>query len=100
VKAIATILSVLFLMLSMLPCADDEVNDNGLAEIHIQHQHEHTDAELCSPFCQCLCCVTNVVTNYNLVNPSLLVHQQLAQVIYFDILGKDIVDSLLHPPQV
>jgi hypothetical protein len=60
-RAIASILALLILILSCIPCADGgtgmerHVTQSVCADTAPQHTpHEHQD--LCSPFCACSCC--------------------------------------------
>jgi hypothetical protein len=100
-KIKATILSISFLMLTMFPCADNESVDVCAVEIHfhIQGNQGHADNDLCSPFCLCLCCNSNITTNHNINNPLLAVKQHVHQTFYSGVSGKDIPHSLLQPPQ-
>ncbi|WP_417884943.1 DUF6660 family protein [Zunongwangia sp.] len=61
VRFIATILSILFLSLSFIPC--DDVANASESEEHIvqSYAHQNNDSDLCSPFCQCHCCHSHVV---------------------------------------
>jgi hypothetical protein len=58
-KVLSLFLCLYFMLLSVMPCSDVEectesINTSIAAlESHGDHSHE---AELCSPFCVCLCC--------------------------------------------
>lgn len=85
----------------MFPCADTESVDVCDVEIHyhMQGNQGHTDTDLCSPFCLCLCCNSNITTYHSFNNPLLAVNQQAHQTYYIGISGKDIPHYLLQPPQ-
>lgn len=67
VKLVSTILSVYFLVLTVMPCADAQLISIGeeLSSVHDEADHsghDHSSGEdLCSPFCVCQCCHTDVV---------------------------------------
>jgi hypothetical protein len=100
-KIKATILSISFLMLTMFPCTETESADVCGVEVHyhMQGNQGHSDTDLCSPFCLCLCCNTNITTNHNLNYALLAANQQVHKTIYRGISEKDILHSLLQPPQ-
>lgn len=75
-KFLSSILSLLLLVLSCLPCADADLvvnssnNDKMLAENHVDHSNEmHFD--LCSPFCICNCCGIQILNFTPTLNFSL-----------------------------
>ncbi|HBF20185.1 MAG TPA: hypothetical protein DDW81_08800, partial [Cryomorphaceae bacterium] len=63
----SAILSIYFLGLSLLPCADfDQVTGEYGQQVFVDHDHSgHTHDipadDQCSPFCMCHCCHTHVV---------------------------------------
>lgn len=63
------------MVLFIMPCADmyeKDVFNNHEHSTEITHQdnHEHTDSDLCTPFCLCGCCgiVSGVVLQWNVFN--------------------------------
>lgn len=101
-KTIAFILSVYILALNFAPCEDSSITDNDIKDEVSQggdSDHEHSGLDLCSPFCQCHCCHVHTIysnlsdfeVNTNLISTNLFLH--------FDSFGKDIPNSILHPPQ-
>lgn len=67
VKFLSAILSIYFLALTVMPCADQQLIPirGELAHTHNEADHsghDHSsDEDLCSPFCVCQCCHTDVV---------------------------------------
>jgi hypothetical protein len=63
----AIILSVYILVLTAFPCADHHISDNSIASVEFLEQgtHHSGDVDLCSPFCFCTCCQTQVQTTEN-----------------------------------
>ena len=57
----------MILVLCFVPCADTDL-DKGKDEIEISTTHGTSDnhtADFCSPFCQCSCCTSPIVTLFN-----------------------------------
>ncbi len=102
-KYIAFIISIYFLTLNFLPCEDaSEQSDDSQTEIvqNMDIDHDHNDADLCSPFCQCHCCHIHVL-NFDLDAYS--IHTPLISTRIFihpDAIAKDIMQSILQPPQL
>ncbi|MBU3823129.1 hypothetical protein KO566_13785 [Flavobacteriaceae bacterium XHP0103] len=102
-KFLAFILSIYIFTLNLVPCEDTGTFDNEVkTEISqdLGDNHQHQDADLCSPFCICQCCHIHV-THFNVVDYSLsntVIPTQLFY--YFDGLEKDFNTTLLQPPQV
>ncbi|WP_363317812.1 DUF6660 family protein [uncultured Dokdonia sp.] len=102
-KLFTIILSIYFLALNFAPCADTVVDSDDTQieySLTADADHEHSDNDLCSPFCQCHCCHVHTI-NFGLVafqplQPA-IPHEFFA---HFDNLGKDIPHSLLQPPRV
>ena len=74
-KVFSSILALYMMALFIMPCADmDEKNVFNIQErpTEIAHQdnHEHTESDLCTPFCLCDCCgiVSGVVLQWNVYN--------------------------------
>lgn len=102
VKLATTILAIFFLGLTLMPCDDVVGQDNCGAEVHYHtnDNHEHdAESDFCSPFCQCHCCHTNVNSYQHLDLSSELSFLSTTHFGYTENNGKDISDSLLHPPQ-
>jgi hypothetical protein len=59
VKLLSIFLAVIFAVLTVYPCADDNgCTAEPAAEmfVHADHDHNSSDIDLCSPFCICSCC--------------------------------------------
>lgn len=74
-KVFSSILALYMMVLFIMPCADmyeKDVFNNHEHSTEITHQdnHEHTDSDLCTPFCLCGCCgiVSGVVLQWNVPN--------------------------------
>ena len=102
-KFIAFILSIYILALNFTPCEDSPVvGDEFNIEIsqNIDMDHDHSDLDLCSPFCQCHCCHIHV-TCFNLAELSLTTSEiSTVIILHFDSLGKEITNTILQPPKV
>lgn len=86
----------------MLPCADEVAGDVFSSEVHILIQGEqgHADTDLCSPFCLCQCCNTNIEPNHAFNQSLSTTYNKVHQTSYRGTPGKDIPYSILQPPQV
>ncbi|WP_126974316.1 DUF6660 family protein [Gynurincola endophyticus] len=64
-KWLVTIFSFYLVALLIAPCSDAENNCDNLAGIPLSgqlkdHAHNQDKDDLCSPFCNCVCCSVNV----------------------------------------
>jgi hypothetical protein len=63
-KFFAVILSLYVLVLTAMPCIDIP-NERNLQKTELskdlQDNHQHNDADGCSPFCTCNCCATSFI---------------------------------------
>ena len=63
-KVFSIILAVIVASFSVLPCSDDMTSENCGTEIHFHagssDHDDHSNTDLCSPFCNCCCCHTHV----------------------------------------
>lgn len=103
-KSIGFILAIYILALNFAPCEDNhESIDSATASIELmdsEGDHEHSDSDLCSPFCQCNCCQI-YVTQHNLADFNIICNEISTEIfLHSDSLGKDITDPLLHPPRI
>ena len=102
-KVISALLTILFLILLLFPFSDEVIGEVCGTEVHFHAQAEQdnqSEADLCSPFCQCQCCQTHVAKHQIIGVGSIAIHFSKAIINYTDDLGKDIPDSFLQPPQV
>lgn len=101
VKFSAVILSLFFLVLTFVPCADDEIN---LSPESCQIAEGHLDntgtTDMCPPFCECQCCSSQIITsNLASFEP---VNFEISKLVdpYKNKIHKDIFISFLQPPQI
>ena len=60
-KLLVIILSIYSIALTALPCDDVNLNDQQFASISQGSDFDnHTDIDLCSPFCSCTCCTISI----------------------------------------
>ncbi|MGM5470267.1 DUF6660 family protein [Flavobacteriaceae bacterium LMO-SS05] len=100
-KILAFILSVYILALNFAPCEDsDAANDEAKTELSQHIDNDHTDLDLCSPFCQCQCCHVNVI-DFNIADLKLQV-SEISTELFFHIYGleKSFNNTILQPPRV
>jgi len=60
VKIFSVILSLYIFGLIAVPCSDThgEIAEHATTFDLADHQHQHAEGDLCSPFCFCNCCQT------------------------------------------
>ncbi|WP_317126130.1 DUF6660 family protein [Flavobacterium nackdongense] len=97
------ILSIIFLLLSCLPCADME-HDTSYNKVTISNESNHThDNDSCSPLCICNCCgcqsfVYNAIYHYNFVSVKIIIDKKVPE--YKSILASNFFGSIWQPPQI
>lgn len=100
-KALSIFFCFYFIALMAKPCADKgDCNEfNQIKTSQSEHQKEHSD-EICTPFCVCSCCSTNVlVTDYSCA----LINLTLINAIYKaqeDSKISSIIISIWQPPKL
>ncbi len=100
-KFVAFILSIYILALNFAPCEDYDASGNEVkTEISQQSDGDHTDLDLCSPFCQCHCCHINAI-DFNTSDLKLQV-SEISTELFFHIYGleKSFNNTILQPPRV
>jgi hypothetical protein len=103
-KNIGFILAIYILALNFAPCEDSnetmDVASASVEAVDLDNNHEHSDLDPCSPFCQCNCCQI-FVTYHNLADLEIISNEISTEIyLHLDSLGKDITDPLLHPPRL
>ncbi len=86
-----------------MPCSDIEsVSDVSKTEISIDYNqnHDHSTADLCSPFCHCQCCQVPTIDTSAVVFEPMTQHISKEKFTHFDSLGEEISHSLFQPPRV
>lgn len=105
-KFTAIILSVLVLLLSAMPCAEDMVISkySEIVEHNEGDSHSHENSgELCSPFCSCSCCSQHMVTAVAVVSfIPICYHQEdiITQSFYKSKLPLNVYSSIWQPPKL
>jgi hypothetical protein len=96
-------LSIVFLLLSCLPCADKDETFSSLKVSEYSSSKEHHDNDTCSPFCVCNCCGTQSVT-YNAIYifDFIVVKKMVVNKIpeYQSIFASNFFGSIWQPPQI
>jgi hypothetical protein len=103
VKWTSTILSIVFLLLSCLPCADKDETFSSLKVSEYSSSKQHHDNDTCSPFCVCNCCGTqsvayNAIYNFDFVLYKKIVDKQLPE--YKSVFISNFLGSIWQPPQI
>ena len=101
VRFSAVILSLFFLVLTFVPCADDGINLSTESGQIAEGHSDHNDAtEMCPPFCECQCCNSQIITS-NLVTFE-PVNFEVSKLVdsYKNKIHQDIFISFLQPPQI
>ncbi|MFS4416022.1 DUF6660 family protein [Maribacter sp. 2307ULW6-5] len=102
-RFLAIILSLYFLALNVMPCGDDgEISDSVTTEfqVDLDHNQDHGDCELCSPFCQCHCCHSHtLVFGLDIFEPiePTVVQESFS---HFESVSEDPVFTLFQPPKI
>ncbi len=104
VKWTSTILSILFLLLSCLPCADREENSSSQTVVEKSSSDHNQDFDACSPFCICNCCNSqvfafdNTICRFDFVIIKKDVENKIPE--YKSILASNFFGSIWQPPQI
>ena len=106
-KLFSIIVSIYIIALSCLPCADIEVssfahNATKFTGNHEDHSHDKEN-DLCSPFCICSCCGTQIVSllhidTINFPIPSKGIKTKLPTYTY--VFASNFFGSIWQPPQI
>ena len=102
-KFFVTILSFFFLVLTVLPCEDNVVEQtNASEEVHcLEKDCDGGSKDLCSPFCQqCHCCQVHVT---NLQAADVLIYNpEIFSNLFacFEGFGEEVLISHFQPPRV
>ena len=106
-KWINVILSIYLIALSCLPCADTEVDSPAHVLIKVASNHdEHSqdkENDLCSPFCNCACCGSQIVSYFQATAisiPILFESIKTQSPTYKSILSSNFYGSIWQPPQI
>ena len=94
----------MFLLLSCLPCADNEGNGSLQTLIEKSDLQHNEGNDACSPFCICNCCYSQVFAfNTTIYNFDFLVIKKIVEnkiPEYKSILISNFYGSIWQPPQI
>ena len=98
---LAAILSLFFLMLSVLPCSDRAPGEKLKLEQVAASDCDNPEAgDLCSPFCHCQCCSMNYIDfqllSFQVIKPE----EPQASFAFFDDQEQEVLYSFHQPPRV
>ncbi len=84
-----------------MPCDDAVGEDTCVTEVHFYENigKVHNDADLCSPFCQCVCCHISIASPQIYQLSSFYFSADANPFGYFENTGKDYFKYALQPPQ-
>ncbi|WP_262245836.1 DUF6660 family protein [Parapedobacter soli] len=108
-KVFSSILALFMMALFLMPCADiyeKNVFNNQEHSTEITHQdtHDHTESDLCTPFCLCGCCgiVSGVVLQWNIFNIGKIKSFDLSKpkVYYKSIFISRYLGEIWQPPKI
>ncbi|HEU4788616.1 MAG TPA: DUF6660 family protein [Flavobacterium sp.] len=103
-KWTSTILSIIFLLLSCLPCADKDMNSSSQILVVKSSSEHNQDNDACSPFCICNCCSShvfafdNTVSSLDFVIVQKLVKNKIPE--YKSVFTSNFFGSIWQPPQI
>ncbi|CAM1340480.1 DUF6660 family protein [Tenacibaculum amylolyticum] len=102
-KLFTIIFALYIFALNLVPCEDYGSLDNEVnTEISKsgEHDHNHQDSDMCSPFCQCQCCHVYVIhvsiADYKVSDVAFIEKSYF----YEEGFEKEFNTSLLEPPKV
>jgi hypothetical protein len=104
VKWTSTILSIVFLLLSCLPCADKEGSGSLQTVVEKSSSEHNQDNDACSPFCICNCCSSQVFTFDNTIcTLDFIVIEKIVEnkiPEYKSVFASNFFGSIWQPPQI
>ncbi|WP_124020643.1 DUF6660 family protein [Flavobacterium aquariorum] len=103
-KWTSTILSIVFLLLSCLPCADKGGNSLSQTLVEKSSSEHNQDYDACSPFCICNCCSSQIfafdttICSLDLVIIKKTIENKIPE--YKSIFASNFFGSIWQPPQI
>ncbi len=108
-KLINYILSIYLVALSSIPCADMEVSSAAhkaveISSSHDEKSHNHDkENDLCSPFCSCNCCGSQIVTYFKTPTIKIEIVSKTIKTklpTYTSKFASNFYGSIWQPPQI
>lgn len=106
-KFVNVILSIVFLILSSMPCADMEAGSITQLSIEFRTNHDSNShdnhIDLCSPFCTCNCCNAQVLTYFMVTTINFPIVTEIIKTqlpLYKSISYSNFYGSIWQPPQI
>ena len=100
-KMLAAILSLFFLMLSVLPCSDKAPGEKLKLEQVAASDCDNPEAgDLCSPFCHCQCCSMHYISFNVFMFKVIKPEDPQASFAFFDDQEQEVLHSFHQPPRV
>lgn len=102
-KPIALIVSVVFLLMSFMPCSDGMNKEDSHEESKsAQHNHQEDEDDACPITCFCSCCGMSVT--YQIVKEvQFKQHPKISTLVFFHYQSNYVLDfraSIWQPPQL
>ncbi len=101
-KFLAFIMAVIVLAMSVMPCAD---GTTAMCKIKTEfkkasHQQDNPNSNVCSPFCQCSCCVGFTISHFpsSFTSIAVTVNKQISSFVPSEVI--DIPLPVWQPPQL
>jgi hypothetical protein len=103
-KWTSTILSIMFLLLSCLPCADIVGNNSMNIVVEKWTSDHNQDNDSCSPFCFCNCCNSQIYAfDTSIIYLDFVFikkNEEIKIPEYKSILSSNFFGSIWQPPQI
>jgi hypothetical protein len=101
-KILASILSVYFLVLAVIPCSDAGLSSTSENQnlVQVEHgSHQENPGDACPPFCTCQCCQSHLTIIDFPVIDSINPEFKIAPTFHKNNVGKEFFTSLFQPPR-
>jgi hypothetical protein len=101
-KLLTIILSAYVIFLTTLPCVDKLVDIKlvGNATTQCQGHSHQEDADHCSPFCTCDCCVSPVLTEDHIIPFNTYPIPEKYETVYTTAYVSMLFTYIWHPPKL
>lgn len=103
-KLLPLLFSLYILLLSCIPCSDNNVCSDSTAAFDISapthDDHDHHN-DLCSPFCVCICCGMSIVPGYTFTASAAEIHtHQTTSPTYASHFISEVYVNIWQPPKI